>query len=115
MIYFYILNDVENTYKGSDLNYDHPASKNTDNFNKNKHSGVAILIIEKPFGRTWNDGILYEIIKYEFPKHLVSMMKSYLRSRKFYVTIETYTSEIKFAPTGVPRGNILHHFCLLYI
>lgn len=56
----------------------------TDNFNKNKHIGLAILDIEKAllFDTTWHDGVLHKLIKYEFPKHPVSTIKSYPLNRK---------------------------------
>lgn len=68
---------------------------------------MILLDIEKAFDTVWHEGFLYKIMKLNFPKYLVCLLKSYITNRKFKVFIGENSSHSKNITAGVPQGSIL--------
>lgn len=83
----------------------------TINFNLNKTTALLTLDIEKAFDTVWHDGLIYKLMKYNFPLHLTKIIQSFLKNRSFAVKINWKTvSQPKPIPAGVPQGSILSPF-----
>jgi hypothetical protein len=69
--------------------------------------GIVMLDVEKAFDRVWHDGLLFKMIKLNFPQHLIRMTNSFLKNRSFHVDVRGKKSEIHPIPFGVPQGAVL--------
>lgn len=77
------------------------------NFNKGNVTTMLLLDIEKAFDRVWIQGLIYKMIKYEYPCTIIKLVYSYLKQRNFKVVINNIKSTKKEIPAGVPQGSIL--------
>ena len=59
----------------------------TSNFNNRKHTGSVFLDLEKAFDNVWHKGLIYKLIKLNFPPYLILLIESYLKDRKMVVEI----------------------------
>lgn len=78
-----------------------------ENINKKKSTGVIFLDVEKAFDRVWHNGLLYKMIKLEFPLTLTKTVSSFLSERTFSVFIKGQFSDTKEIKYGVPQGAVL--------
>ncbi|MDD9339936.1 MAG: reverse transcriptase family protein, partial [Providencia heimbachae] len=72
-----------------------------------KMAGLVLLDVEKAFDTMWIPGLLYKLINYNFPRHIILLMNSYLANRSFYVSINNEHSALMPIAAGVPQGSIL--------
>lgn len=79
----------------------------TDNFNRNKYSGLILFDTEKAFDTMWHDGLVFKLIKYNFPEYLTRLIFSYIKQTEFIVSIKDTYSRIKQILAGVPQGSVL--------
>ncbi|GFU60525.1 probable RNA-directed DNA polymerase from transposon X-element [Trichonephila clavipes] len=62
-------------------------------FKNKKSTGAVFLDIQKAFDRVWREGLIFKLIKYDFPPPLIKLISSYLTDRNFSVRInDTYSS-----------------------
>ncbi|GFY16046.1 RNA-directed DNA polymerase from mobile element jockey [Trichonephila clavipes] len=76
-------------------------------FNSGDTTGGAFLDVEKAFDRVWHDGLLYKMIKLNFPSYIIHLVNSYLSDRTFQVKILATLSRIGTVSAGSPQGSIL--------
>lgn len=76
-------------------------------FNNNQSTGLALLDLEKAFDSVWHDGLVYKLIKFQYPDALISLIISYLKDRKAFVEFEKKKSQTFHIPAGVPQGSLL--------
>ncbi|GFV54379.1 RNA-directed DNA polymerase from mobile element jockey [Trichonephila clavipes] len=76
-------------------------------FNSGDTTGGAFLDVEKTFDRVWHDGLLYKMIKLNFPSYIIHLVNSYLSDRTFQVKILATLSRIGTVSAGSPQGSIL--------
>lgn len=69
--------------------------------------GLISLDIEKAFDRVWHEGLIYKLMKANFPSYLIQTIKSYLTNRSSCVKVENIKSTPFKVPSGVPQGGIL--------
>lgn len=79
----------------------------TKNFNYNKITAMLNLDIEKAFDTVWHEGLIYKLIKINFPPHLIKIIHSYLTNRTFQVRVEKTLSTKLALRAGVPQGGLL--------
>lgn len=83
----------------------------TNIINRNKHLSkttvMACLDIEKAFDNVWHNGLIYKMIRFNFPIYLVKMIQSYLLARKSQVCVIGELSDPYDVEAGVPQGSIL--------
>lgn len=77
------------------------------NYNLRKHTGMALVDVEKAFDTVWHQGLIYKLIAYNFPKYLIYLINSYLTNRYFYIFIENVKSLFRKILAGVPQGSVL--------
>ena len=83
-------------------------------FNNKKSTVMLLLDIEKAFDRVWIDGLIYKMIRADYLDHLVYLINSYIRDRRFRVRVNnTYSNEIT-VNTGAPQGSVLGPSLFLY-
>lgn len=76
-------------------------------FNKKMHTGALLLDIEAAFPTVWHSGLIYKLIKYNFPQYLILLICSYLENRDFFVMLNGAVSHSKDVLAGVPQGSVL--------
>ena len=76
-------------------------------FNDRKVTIAAFLGIEKAFDTMWVDGLIYKLIRMEFPEYIIRMIVSYLKDRNFRVKLGDHLSDLASVNDGVPLGSIL--------
>lgn len=70
-------------------------------------TGMMLLDVERAFDRVWHAGLLYKMIKNDFPRHVVKIISSLLTGRSFYVKVNNSVSPQHQIPFGVPQDAIL--------
>jgi hypothetical protein len=67
----------------------------THGFNRNKHTGIVLLDIEKAYDTVWVQGLIYKLISYDVPDYLVHFLLLYLTNRMFCITVAGYRSPLE--------------------
>ncbi|GFW53014.1 RNA-directed DNA polymerase from mobile element jockey [Trichonephila clavipes] len=73
-------------------------------FNQHETTGGAFLDAEKAFDRVWHDGLIFKLIKLNFPLYIIKAINSYLRDRSFQVKITSTLSRTASISAGCPQG-----------
>lgn len=76
-------------------------------FNHKKDTVMILLDIEKAFDRVWIDGVIFKLMKLNFPNHIIKLLHSYLTGRNFNVKINNSLSDNYSTHAGVPQGTVL--------
>jgi hypothetical protein len=79
----------------------------THGFNLRKHTGMALLDLEKTYDTVWITGLLYKLIVYTIPAHLLVLLQSYLTERTYTVYLNDTRCTPKRPPAGLPQGTVL--------
>jgi hypothetical protein len=77
------------------------------NFNKDKHTALTLLDLEKAFDRVWIKGLLYKMHQAGLNINFIKLMSSYLTSRRIKVKVNNEISNEKLINAGVPQGSVL--------
>lgn len=77
------------------------------NYSNKKSTGMVLMDIEKAFDSVWHKGLLFKLIKCNFPGYLTLLIKSFLEDRKFQVHLRMAVSQSFQIPAGVPQGSVL--------
>lgn len=77
------------------------------NFNSGKSTGMILLDIKSAFDSVWHDGLIYKMIRFNFPVELIKIIQSFLSERSFKVYIGSKTSSQTEVPAGCPQGSCL--------
>lgn len=86
------------------------------NFNRNRSTGLVLLDLEKCFDAVWHDGLIHKLMANSYPSQITKLIKSFLSSRKAFVTVQGCASETFDVPAGVPQGSLLSpHLFNLFI
>lgn len=74
----------------------------------NKYSaGILTFDIEKAFDSIWHRGLIYKMLKLNFPLYLVKLVNSFLSRRSFFVSIQGKDSPLHRIVAGLPQGSVL--------
>jgi hypothetical protein len=76
-------------------------------YNLRKHTGMALLDLEKAYDTVWITGLLYKLIVLKVPKYLLFVLRSYLEGRTYTVHINDARSTPIRPPAGLPQGAVL--------
>ncbi|XP_055589088.1 uncharacterized protein LOC129741388 [Uranotaenia lowii] len=72
-----------------------------------KTSIMALLDVEKAFDNVWHNGLICKLKRFNFPIFLVKIIRNYLTTRSFQVSICNTCSDTFNIHAGVPQGSIL--------
>lgn len=70
-------------------------------------TGMVLVDIEKAFDRVWHDGLVYKLIKLNFPHYITKIIFEFLQNRNFHVNVLGATSTNHELPFGTPQGCVL--------
>lgn len=70
-------------------------------------TGMVLFDGEKAFDTVWHNGLIYKLIKNRVPIHLIKIIASFLKRRKFFVSIKNAKSRTHNIVAGVPQGSCL--------
>jgi hypothetical protein len=76
-------------------------------YNLHKHTGMALLDLEKAYDTVWITCLLYKLIVLKVPKYLLFVLQSYLEGRTYTVHINNAHSTPMRPPAGLPQGAVL--------
>lgn len=77
------------------------------NFRRGQSTGLLTFDVEKAFDRVWHNGLLYKLLKLNFPAYLVKLISSFLYDRTFHVKVGNSMSSPRKFCFGVPQGAVL--------
>lgn len=77
------------------------------NINKNKHSGMVLMDIEKAFDTVSHKALIYKLHKIKINAKTIKLINSYLTNRQFIVNVNGHNSVTKDITAGVPQGSVL--------
>ncbi|GFW53384.1 RNA-directed DNA polymerase from mobile element jockey [Trichonephila clavipes] len=67
----------------------------------------VFLDVKRAFDKMWHDGLIYKMIKLNFPEYLVKIIHNFLENRSFRVKINFDFSNKGFPEAGCPQGSCL--------
>jgi hypothetical protein len=68
---------------------------------------AVVFDISKAFDKVWHSGLIFKLHKLNFPTKLGLWLINFLLKRKFYVKVNSNTSDLFCIETGVGQGSIL--------
>ena len=68
-------------------------------------TAMALLDIEKAFDNVWHDGLVFKLLRLQFPSYLVKLIASYLKQRTSKVVIGNIVSTTYSNCAGGSIGN----------
>ena len=86
----------------------HRMTKNIIHNRLNKKStGVVLLDSEKAFDSIWHEGLVYKLIRFNFPRYLINIIQSFISNRQNNIHVANSTSNPYTPLAGVPQGSTL--------
>ena len=86
-----------------------------DNISANLHTGLVFLDIKKAFDTVNHDILIQKLEHYGIREIANNLLKSYLRSRKQFVTLDKIEhSDLFQIKSGVPQGSTLGPLSILF-
>ena len=76
-------------------------------YNLRKHTGMALLDLEKAYDTVWITGFLYKLIVLKIPKYLLCILRSHLEGCTYTVHINDVCSTPISPQAGLPHGAVL--------
>ncbi|GFV54734.1 RNA-directed DNA polymerase from mobile element jockey [Trichonephila clavipes] len=76
-------------------------------FSQRMITGGVFLDVQKAFDRIWHKGLIYKLIKRNFPPYLIHIINSFLNNRAFRVKIDHFISQNGSLKSGCPQGSLL--------
>jgi len=68
---------------------------------------MVLLDTETAYDTVWLNVLLFKLISFHLPDHLLFFFKCYLEGRIFTVHLNDSTSTPKSIPSGPPQGAVL--------
>ncbi|GFU02682.1 RNA-directed DNA polymerase from mobile element jockey [Trichonephila clavipes] len=76
-------------------------------FSQRMITGGVFHDVQKAFDRIWHKGLIYKLIKRNFPPYLIHIINSFLNNRAFRVKIDHFISQNGSLKSGCPQGSLL--------
>ncbi|GFY03542.1 RNA-directed DNA polymerase from mobile element jockey [Trichonephila clavipes] len=76
-------------------------------FSRRMITGGVFLDVQKAFDRIWHQGLIYKLIKCNFPPYLIHIINSFLNNRAFRVKIDHFISQNGSLKSGCPQVSLL--------
>ncbi|GFT12182.1 RNA-directed DNA polymerase from mobile element jockey [Trichonephila clavipes] len=75
-------------------------------FEKHLATGILFLDIAKAFDKIWHEGLLFKLIRLDFPPPLIKSIHSFLSHRSFRVRVDRILSSPRPIRSGLPQGSL---------
>lgn len=76
-------------------------------FQKDEVTGACLIDLKKAFDSVWLDGLIYKLLKFEFPPHLVRIIYNMINGRQFLINDGVTTLDTPFSiQNGLQQGTI---------
>jgi hypothetical protein len=62
--------------------------------------------IASAFEKVWHQGLIFKLIKLNFPFHIICWLREFLIKRYFSVRVNNYLTKQVLIETGVPQGAV---------
>jgi hypothetical protein len=89
--------------------------KAAESLNRGKKMCSIFFDIASAFDKVWHNGLLYKMIKLNFPKYIILWLKNFLFNRLFAIRINNVKTDNFIIGAGVPQGAVLSPFYFQYI
>jgi hypothetical protein len=76
--------------------------------------GKNLEDIASAFDKVWHKGLLYKLIKWNFPFYIICWIKEFIDSRYFAVRVNSRLSKNSLVETGVPQGAVLSQINVVF-
>jgi hypothetical protein len=81
--------------------------KAIESLNRGKKLCTIFFDIASAFDKVWHDGLIYKLIKLNFPKYILCWLMDFLSNRQFAVRINNSITAKRIISAGVPQGAVL--------
>lgn len=78
-----------------------------ENFDAKKSVVAASLDVMKAYDTVLLTGLVYKLIRLDFPASLIKLLHSYLFGRRFVVSLDGFMSREMSLSQGIPEGSVL--------
>lgn len=68
---------------------------------------MLLLDVKAAFDSVWHEGLIYKMIRMNFPTEIIKIIQCFLKDRTFQVHIGSQSSRIFEVPAGCPQGSCL--------
>ena len=62
--------------------------------------------IVSAFDKVWHQGLIFKLLKLNFPFHIICWLREFLTNRYFSVRVNNYLAIQVVIETGVPQGDV---------
>ena len=80
--------------------------KATESVNRGKKMITIFFDIASAFEKVWHQGLIFKLIKLNFPFHIICWLREFLIKRYFSVRVNNYLTKQVLIETGVPQGAV---------
>ena len=85
----------------------HMTQKATESINRGKKMISIFFDIASAFDKVWHHGLIYKLIKLNFPHYMICWLKEFLTNRFFSVRVNNFLTEQVLIVNGVPQGAVV--------
>ena len=85
----------------------HLTQKASESINRGKKMVSIFFDIASAFDKVWHHGLIYKLIKLNFPFYVICWLKEFLSNRKFSVRVNNFLTIQELIETGVPQGAVV--------
>ena len=68
---------------------------------------MVLLDLRKAYDSVWSDGLIYKLMKFNYPNYLIKLIYSFLQNRFAYVSVNNADSADYLVPAGAPQGSVI--------
>ena len=81
--------------------------KAIETINRKKRMCAIFFDIASAFDKIWHEGLIYKLIKLNFPKYIICWINQFLKNRFFAVKMNNIITNKLIITAGVPQGAVL--------
>jgi hypothetical protein len=85
----------------------HLTQKAIETLNRGKRMCTILFDIASAFDKVWHEGLIFKLIKLNFPKYIICWIKEFFTNRYFAIRVnKTVTTKLRIL-AGVPQGAVI--------
>ena len=82
-------------------------TKSNETLNRGNRMCTIYFYIASAFDKVWHEGLIYKLIKLNFPRFMICWIHEFLSNRYFAVRINNKITEKLLITAGVPQGAVI--------